>query len=123
MRFDLHADLERLVATFEEPVLRNGVLRVPLSTWSVLRDAYGSATGRTVHNSIDASFGFRDGLIAEHTKFITHNNVAVTNLTVTNTGSASATVPLRETAPPVIELDAPDICPLGPGSAYVSPVR
>jgi ketosteroid isomerase-like protein len=26
-----------------------------------------SATGRTVHNEIDASFVFRDGLIAEHT--------------------------------------------------------
>ncbi len=33
------------------------------------------------------------------TKFITHNNVLVTNLSVTNTGSASATVQLRATSP------------------------
>lgn len=39
------------------------------------------------------------GLRVEVAKFITHNNVAVTNLTVTNTGSASATVPLRVTSP------------------------
>ena len=33
------------------------------------------------------------------TKFITHNNVAVANLAVTNTGSASTTVSLRVTSP------------------------
>ncbi|HEX6085782.1 MAG TPA: hypothetical protein VF266_14720, partial [Thermoanaerobaculia bacterium] len=46
------------------------------------------------------------------------------SVTIDNPGScpmvSTATVPLRETTPPVIELDAPDICPLGPGSAYVS---
>ena len=45
------------------------------------------------------------------------------SVTIDNPGScpmvSTATVPLRETTPPVIELDAPDICPLGPGSAYV----
>nr|MDT0660651.1 discoidin domain-containing protein [Micromonospora sp. DSM 115978] len=35
----------------------------------------------------------------EATKFITHNNVAVTNLAVTNNGSGSATVSLRATSP------------------------
>ncbi|WP_123746711.1 discoidin domain-containing protein [Saccharothrix texasensis] len=39
------------------------------------------------------------GVRVEVAKFITHNNVAVTNLTVTNTGSASATLPLRVTSP------------------------
>ena len=33
------------------------------------------------------------------TKFITHNNVAVTNLSITNSGSGSATVSLRATSP------------------------
>lgn len=32
-------------------------------------------------------------------KFITHNNVAVTNLTITNNGSASSTLQLRATSP------------------------
>ncbi|MDI5975954.1 discoidin domain-containing protein [Amycolatopsis magusensis] len=39
------------------------------------------------------------GVRVDVAKFITHNNVAVTNLTVTNTGSASATLPLRVTSP------------------------
>ncbi|NUT48529.1 MAG: discoidin domain-containing protein [Saccharothrix sp.] len=39
------------------------------------------------------------GVRVDVSKFITHNNVAVTNLTVTNTGSASATLALRVTSP------------------------
>ncbi|MDG4798039.1 discoidin domain-containing protein [Micromonospora sp. WMMD1082] len=39
------------------------------------------------------------GLRIDVTKFITHHNVAVTNLTVTNTGTASSTVQLRVTSP------------------------
>ncbi|WP_158848790.1 discoidin domain-containing protein [Saccharothrix deserti] len=35
----------------------------------------------------------------EVAKFITHNNVAVTNLTLTNTGSSSSTLALRATSP------------------------
>ncbi|HUQ59362.1 discoidin domain-containing protein [Lentzea sp.] len=39
------------------------------------------------------------GVRVDVAKFITHNNVAVTNLTVTNTGSASTTLALRVTSP------------------------
>ncbi|GAA1305921.1 discoidin domain-containing protein [Saccharothrix xinjiangensis] len=38
-------------------------------------------------------------LRANVTKFITHNNVAVTNLTLTNTGAATTTAALRVTSP------------------------
>ncbi|MDU0287940.1 discoidin domain-containing protein [Saccharothrix longispora] len=41
----------------------------------------------------------RAGVRVDVAKFITHNNVAVTNLTVTNTGSASTTLALRVTSP------------------------
>ncbi|MFC6092593.1 discoidin domain-containing protein [Saccharothrix lopnurensis] len=41
----------------------------------------------------------RTGVRVDVAKFITHNNVAVTNLTVTNTGSAATTLPLRVTSP------------------------
>lgn len=43
---------------------------------------------------------FTSGSIrVEMTKFITHNNVAVTNLAVVNTGGSSATLQLRATSP------------------------
>ena len=35
----------------------------------------------------------------DQTKFITHNNVAVTNLSITNNGSSSTTLQLRATSP------------------------
>jgi hypothetical protein len=46
---------------------------------------------RSVHTS--------GSLTATVTKFITHNNVAVTNVAITNGGSSSATVNLRATSP------------------------
>lgn len=43
---------------------------------------------------------FTSGAIrVEMTKFITHNNVAVTNLAIVNTGGSSATLQLRATSP------------------------
>ncbi|MFC8848286.1 MULTISPECIES: discoidin domain-containing protein [unclassified Micromonospora] len=43
---------------------------------------------------------FTSGAVrVEQTKFVTHHNVAVTNLTLTNTGSAATTLNLRATSP------------------------
>ncbi|MGH3927576.1 MAG: hypothetical protein ACRDTT_32735, partial [Pseudonocardiaceae bacterium] len=46
------------------------------------------------------------GLTAEQTKFITHDNVAVTLLTLTNTGSATTSRTVTATSPPTTETSA-----------------
>jgi PKD repeat protein len=73
-------------------------------TVTVSGASFSEATGeRAQYPSHWTSVHNATGLSAQQTKFITHNNVAVTLLTLTNTGDSPTTRTVTATAPPTSE--------------------
>ncbi|HZY28418.1 MAG TPA: PKD domain-containing protein, partial [Jiangellaceae bacterium] len=78
-----------------------------LYTIGVSGASFSESTGaRAQYPSHWTSVHNAAGLTAEQTKFITHNNVAVTLLTLTNTGSATTSRTVTATSPPTSETTA-----------------
>jgi hypothetical protein len=91
--------------------------------WAYRETPTGSSANMYTVSVSDASFSESDGdraqypshwtsvhnaagLTAEQTKFITHNNVAVTMLTLTNTGGSTTSRTVTATSPPTSETTA-----------------
>ncbi|HET6755653.1 MAG TPA: PKD domain-containing protein, partial [Jiangellaceae bacterium] len=91
--------------------------------WAYRETPTGSSANMYTISVSDASFSESDGdraqypshwtsvhnaagLTAEQTKFITHNNVAVTMLTLTNTGGSTTSRTVTATSPPTSETTA-----------------